>query len=366
MENQTKPTILYVDDEVNNLTGFHAGFRRKYNVFTAQSAEAGLELIQKNDIQIVIADQRMPKVTGVEFLQQIRNSHPDIVRILLTGYTDAEAIIDAINKGHIYRYINKPWDELELENAINNAYDIFSTRQKLKLKMAELQKVNDELNRFVYSTAHDLRSPLASILGILDLIKSEGNSEDQNEYLTIIENCAEKINLYIRKIIEYYKNLRFDESRDLIDYTTVIEKTVQPLRLQHPEIDFEIEINQQQRFVNDLFRITVILDNLISNAVKFLKPGSENQTVKIKIDVDKDSATISIEDNGKGIKKEFLESVFQMFFRTENTTEGLGIGLFIVKEALQKIQGTIDVDSVDGEGSVFKIEVPNLDAAQMN
>lgn len=359
MKNEAQITILYVDDEINNLTAFYAGFRRKYCIYTAKSAEEGLQIVNENDIQIVIADQRMPKVTGVEFLQQIRISHPNIIRILLTGYTDAEAIIDAINKGHIYRYINKPWDELELENAINNAYDIYNTRRSLELKMVELQKVNDELNRFVYSTAHDLRAPLASIIGILHLMDPKDYKEEDEEYLRIIGTCTQKINLYIRKIIEYYKNLRFTETLEKIDFRSLIENSIHPLSLQQPAIRFEVDINQPVEFVNDFFRITIILDNLISNATKFMRPDEPDKTVRIKIDVTETSAFIKIEDNGIGIQKEFLEDVFQMFFRTNNSADGLGIGLYIVKEALQKLSGTIEVSSTVGEYCCFTLEIPN-------
>lgn len=360
MENHQKISILYIDDEINNLNSFNAGFRRKYTIHTAKSAAEGMEIIQNNDLQIVIADQRMPEVTGVELLQQIKISHPEIIRILLTGYTDVKAIIDAINKGHIYRYINKPWDELELENAINNAYEIYTTRKSLQSKMVELQKLNDELNRFVYSTAHDLRAPLASILGILHLMDIENNKGEHQEYLKIIGDCAEKINLYIKKIIEYYKNLRFTEEKESIDFKKILEKSIQPLRLQNPEINFEIEINQPYAFVNDLFRIIIIIDNLLSNASKFMRSNELNKLVKVKVEVTESNAFLVIEDNGTGIQKEYLEKVFHMFFRTNNSADGLGIGLFIVKEALEKLDGTITVESVMGKGTCFKIEIPNL------
>ena len=120
-----KIKVLYVDDEANNLLAFKATFRRVYEVFTASSAVEGLSVLNDNKVHVIIADQRMPQSTGVEFFDVVRTAHPDPVRILLTGYTDAETIIDAINKGQIYRYIKKPWDELELQTTIKNAYDSY-------------------------------------------------------------------------------------------------------------------------------------------------------------------------------------------------------------------------------------------------
>src|SRR5690606_44230 len=118
-------SILYVDDEANNLIAFRAVFRTKYTVFTALSGLQGLEILSENDIQIIITDQRMPNMTGVEFLEEVITKYPTPIRILLTGYTDMSAIIDAINKGSIFQYLNKPWDEEELEEVIEKAYDVY-------------------------------------------------------------------------------------------------------------------------------------------------------------------------------------------------------------------------------------------------
>jgi response regulator RpfG family c-di-GMP phosphodiesterase len=163
---EKKIRVLYIDDEINNLLAFQSSYRRKYKIFIASSAAEGLNILNdERDIHVIICDQRMPHSTGVEFFQVVRKAFPQPVRILLTGYTDVEAIIDAINKGEIFRYIKKPWDELELQNAIQNAHELYMTRLQLKRKVSELEKTNDELNRFVYSTSHDLRSPACLYYG---------------------------------------------------------------------------------------------------------------------------------------------------------------------------------------------------------
>src|SRR4051812_21640181 len=119
----SKISVLYIDDEEENLLSFKATFRRTFDVHIATSPAIGLNILNENKIHVIIADQRMPQSTGVEFFDVVRKVHPNPIRILLTGYTDVEAIIDAINKGQIYRYIKKPWDTLELETTINNAYE---------------------------------------------------------------------------------------------------------------------------------------------------------------------------------------------------------------------------------------------------
>ena len=133
-----KIKILYVDDELNNLVSFKAVFRVKYTVFTAISGADAIKLLDNNDINIIITDQRMPNMTGVEFLESILQTHPDPMRILLTGYADMGAVIDAVNKGKIFHYLSKPWNEEELDLTINRAYDIY--KQK-----AEGEKMNEKL-----------------------------------------------------------------------------------------------------------------------------------------------------------------------------------------------------------------------------
>jgi response regulator RpfG family c-di-GMP phosphodiesterase len=152
--------VLYIDDEENNLQAFKASFRRQYEIYTAISAAEGLKILQNVSIQVILADQKMPGTTGVEFFKSITETFPDPIRILLTGYTDIEALADAINHGDIYRYITKPWNDLELHNSIKNAYDAYRAKIDLRNKVAELEKTNDELNRFIYSISHELRAPL--------------------------------------------------------------------------------------------------------------------------------------------------------------------------------------------------------------
>ncbi|OZA53545.1 MAG: hybrid sensor histidine kinase/response regulator, partial [Sphingobacteriales bacterium 39-40-5] len=224
---ESKIRVLYIDDEANNLFAFQAGFRRFFEIYTAETVAEGMNILNDKDIQVIIADQRMPKTTGVEFFNIIRKAHPDPVRILLTGYSDLDSVIDAINQGEIFRYIKKPWDELELTTSIQNAYEMYQTRKQLKSKIDELQKANDELNRFVYSTSHDLRSPLANILGILNLAKLQQPGTDTNDYFQMIESCVNKMDGFIHKTIEYYKGIRLENVNEEIDFTKMFNDSIE-------------------------------------------------------------------------------------------------------------------------------------------
>lgn len=352
--------ILYIDDEVHNLNAFRASFRRSYEIYTANSAQEGKLLLKSVDVHIIIADQKMPVTTGVEFFYEIRETLPDPIRILLTGYTDVEDIIDAINKGHIFSYVKKPWDEYELHNTINNAYEMYQARKNLKEKISELEKINDELNRFIYSTSHDLRSPLMSVLGIINLARLDNSVKDPNGYVDMIESCVLKLDGFIQKIIEYYRNSRLDVEHEKIYFDSLLQECIANFKPQNTAIEFHLNIDQPVDFKGDTFRISVILNNLISNAVKYQKPDETNPKVNLTVKVEPHKATIWIEDNGIGILSEHLNNIFKMFFRSKNNNKpGSGIGLYIVKEALNKIGGTINVESKYGEGTQFEITIPN-------
>ncbi|MCF8284284.1 MAG: response regulator [Sphingobacteriales bacterium] len=142
---ESRIKILYVDDEENNLNSFKAAFRREYDVTVALSALAAKELLKTDSFEIIITDQRMPGITGVDFLASIIDEYPEAIRMLLTGYADIQAVIDAINKGQIFQYITKPWDEQQMRVVINNAYEIFSLRKENKKLLQSLTRANEQL-----------------------------------------------------------------------------------------------------------------------------------------------------------------------------------------------------------------------------
>jgi class 3 adenylate cyclase len=163
--------ILYVDDEENNLNAFRAALRRDYNVFTALSGEEGMEILSKNDIHVVITDQRMPHMTGVQFLQRIPGDQ-DNIRIILTGFTDMESIIEAINTGKVYRYIKKPWDKDELKITIDNAVETVMLRRKNKKLIYELQVNNEQLEVKVQQRTREIERQKE----IIEMAKAQSDS----------------------------------------------------------------------------------------------------------------------------------------------------------------------------------------------
>lgn len=145
MENKKKITVLYVDDEENNLISFKATFRLKYKILTAINGATAIDLVKNNHIDIIITDQRMPEMTGVALLEEIIKINPEPMRILLTGYADMGAVVDAVNKGKIYHYLSKPWNETELDETIQKAYEIYSERKDILETYSKLEVTNEQL-----------------------------------------------------------------------------------------------------------------------------------------------------------------------------------------------------------------------------
>ncbi|WP_342328444.1 response regulator [Pedobacter sp. FW305-3-2-15-E-R2A2] len=149
MNSDTSANVLYVDDEVHNLNAFKASFRRKFNIFTANSAVEGRQVLESEDIHVIVTDQRMPVTTGIEFLESIIPDFPEPIRILLTGYADINAVIDAINKGQVYRYIQKPWMEDDLRINIEKAFELYMLRKENRDLTASLIIANEKLENLL-------------------------------------------------------------------------------------------------------------------------------------------------------------------------------------------------------------------------
>jgi response regulator RpfG family c-di-GMP phosphodiesterase len=145
MMTEEKATVLYIDDEVNNLHSFKASFRRQFNVLTAESATEARKVLAANTVHVIVSDQRMPQMTGIEFFASILNDFPDPIRMLLTGYADIQAVIDAINLGQVFRYFSKPWNDAELMKNIQDAYELYLLRQQNKELTQKLIDNNDKM-----------------------------------------------------------------------------------------------------------------------------------------------------------------------------------------------------------------------------
>ncbi len=225
----------------------------------------------------------------------------------------------------------------------------------------ELKKINSELDNFVYSVSHDLRSPLLAILGLVQLINNHHQSaESLQKYITMIAASAARMDDTIKEILEYSRNARLAVEVNLVEFRPLIEEIFEDVRhISTEKINLELKIKQEISFHSDNKRISTLIKNIISNAVKYRKKGQVESFININILVTPEEAILRFEDNGEGIEAIHQERIFDMFYRASNSAPGTGLGLYICKEILNNIGGTITLDSVAGEGSVFTVTIMN-------
>jgi two-component system sensor histidine kinase/response regulator len=355
-----KVKVLYLDDEQNNLQAFKAVFRREYEVFLALTPEEAYQHLNANQIEVVVSDQRMPIQSGTDFFNDLVHTHPDPIRILLTGFVDIQAVIDAINKGSVYRFLTKPWNENEVRNSIENAKDIFRTRKELDVKTIELQKAYDELDQFVYSASHDLRSPLTTLKGIMNVAKMEG--EKQGEYMDMIEQVVDKMDQYVLNIINYYRGNRLEIVEESVNLSELFEDLIQEIKF-HPDakdVKFEFDLQTDKEIVSDKLKLHLIFRNLIQNAVKYQRLDEVNKSIQIRSYYKDGKTCFEIVDNGSGIEESMRIKLFDMFKRSHHPKSGMGLGLFIVHQCVNKLGGEIYYETTIGEGTSFYVYLPTL------
>ena len=358
-----KIKILYVDDEPGNLLGFKASLRLKYDVLMALNTTEATDHLAKNpDIIVIFCDQRMPEKTGVEFFSEIRSTYPLPIRILLTAYTDVEAIISAINKGNIFRYVNKPWHEAELISAIEEAYRFYMTTSMLSVKNAELYTAYDELNKFAYSISHDIRGPLSAMLGAINVAEDLDNVQEMKDMLHLMEKSLNKLEDYIHNMHDYYSLQRGELAIKSIDFKLLFAEIgdFYTLLAKNNNIAFEINVDQKQDFKTDDAPLKLIFNNLISNAFKYQHKKNKNKSVSVNVVVANATATIQVKDTGVGILGTHIGEIFNLFYRASYQDVGSGFGLYNVKSALAKLNGQIAVNSVLDQGTTFIVTIPSI------
>jgi signal transduction histidine kinase len=380
-------TILVVDDEPDVVQSVQDLLRLDYRVLGATSAAAGMALLEREEVHVVMTDQRMPETTGVELLRRIRGEHPDAIRLLFTGYADIRAVIDAINQGNVYRYITKPWDPDELQTVIRQAveqYDLLVERKRLLAELQDknraLQTANEELRQanrlkeaFIRVASHELRTPLTILNGLTELAqRSPGAEPPLRDWLASIHKAGQRLNRLIDQLIKMLSAGRFERplERRPTELATLLEQAtqdVQPFvvqRKQHLESALATDLGSVSI---EPAKIRDSVDNLLLNAIKFTPDGG---TIRLAAARTGDGgAEIRVEDTGVGIDADHQRHLFQAFFtgfdvsrhssgQFEFGRQGLGLGLSLVRAFVEMHGGRVEVRSSPGQGSCFTIFLP--------
>lgn len=354
-----KHSILCVDDEIDNVDALERLFRRKYNVFRATSGREALKIMKQEAISVIVTDQRMPQMTGVEFLSESIKYQPEAIRILLTGYTDIESVISAINTGHVYRYVTKPWDPVDLANTVDKAIEKFELAAELKeknkaleLALNELKVLDEAKSNFMILINHELKTPLTAILSFLSLLQESGLNDEQSKYVNRISQSADRLQVLINDSLE----LVSAETGTLpIKLTQInLKKLTEELKK-----DFHSQLDDKSMSLTvaldadevraDAKALRSILQRLIDNAIKF---GNSNSTIEFTAALtDDDNVQISLSNEGKSVKSDFIAKILKPFSLDENVmnhTKGNGLGLSVVQALLHRLGSQLDVQSPKG------------------
>jgi len=402
-----KFNILYVDDEEFNLTSFKAIFRRDYNVFTATSGKLGLEILKQNEIHLIITDQRMPDMTGVEFLESVAEDYMFVRRIIITGFSDIEAIIRAINKGNIYRYITKPWDVNDLKITIQNALNAYKTdranrdltielqlklntieeltAEQIKLqeekfkqeaekkileaeseKLKEIQTIREELSNMI---VHDLKNPLGLVIGYAkmaeeQLLKPEIDQKSLVQFVKSIQQAGNNMLTLVLNILDVY---RFENGKPslrlgLVPLSELVDTSLERVSfgLEKKIVTIVREYDSETKVNLDKELVSRVMVNLLTNSLKFT---TKEKRFWIGIKEEANQFIFSVRDEGSGIPEDKLDQLFKRFSQlsTSDDVQGIkstGIGLTFVKYAVEAHSGKVWVESVLGEGTTFFFSIP--------
>jgi signal transduction histidine kinase len=362
-------TILLVDDEPQILRSLSRVLEENnYELLTASSGVEALEVLKNKAVQVIISDQRMPNMTGSEFLAQVKKTYPKTIRILLSGYADFEAVKEAINEGNIYKYLTKPWQNDTLLNIVEEAFQTYENQSEELIKKKselEMKRLQDE---FLANMSHEIRTPLNGIIGFAEVLESgifDPASKEHNECLKDILTSSKKLSELVSNILDLAQNsIKKNESNpEKIDIKKLIDEVVESFKedIENKKIKIlEKKVAELDYLTGRPDQIKKIVHHFLSNAIKFSKPNGK-VTIQTSL-YENDFLKIEVSDEGIGISKEQIANLFTPFKQLEAVMQkkyqGAGLGLALVKQITENLGGKVGVESVFGQGSSFYAIVP--------
>lgn len=369
---ETGLKILMLEDVEEDTLLIERALRKGGMVFTTRRVDSKDEFksaIETFKPDVVLSDHSMPQFNSIEALKIFKEKASMAPFILVTGAVSEEFAVDCLHQG-ADDYILKS-NLTRLPAAIANAIDKKKTEHEnavannsLRLQNEELKKLNQELDRFVYSTSHNLRAPLLSVLGLVRLSQTElenGQTTELPQYFSMIEKSIKTLDQTLRQIIDYSKNARLEEEVDEINFEDLLGKAFEYMKFINgtTTIAQEVKVHEGPSFFSGKTRMGFLLQNLISNSIKYYDASKSNPFVKVEVFKNPDNVKIVVQDNGIGISKKYQNHVFDMFYRATDRSDGSGLGLYIVKETIDMMGGSINLDSEKDKGTSITLTIPN-------
>jgi len=380
-----KPCLLVVDDEPDLVQSVQDLLRFDYRVLGAMRAADGLQLMQTERVHLIMSDQRMPEMTGVELLAKVKEKHPDTVRLLFTAYADLTAVIDAINEGNVYRYISKPWQVDDLKATLRQAYDHYRLQEERRFLVkevqaknvmlaqanAELRRANDMKKAFIKVASHELRTPLTILLAISEhAARMTKSIPELHALVERIRQSGGRLSDRVDQMVKLLLAENFERplQRQSVDASALIQFSVAEAKpfTEARSQQFEATIpNDLGTFDVEPDKIRDAITQLLFNAVKFTPDGG---AIRLNASAAEGRIRIVVSDTGKGIDPQCVEKIFEPFFTGfdvsrhssgtfEYDKQGLGLGLTVARSFIEMHGGRLNVSSAVGKGTTFTIDL---------
>lgn len=369
MDTQLK--ILILEDSQEDVLMVERTLKKEKMQFSLYQVDDKDEYVKGlNSIKpdVILSDHTLPQFNSVEALEICQRIGVNVPFILVTGTVSEEFAVTCLKngadnyvlKGNLSRLPMAITAALQQREAERNRKQ---AEKSLHKQNQMLIKVNQELDRFVYSASHNLRSPLMSILGLLNISRKEVQNGDVShllEYFDMMNESIDKLDNTLKEIVDYSKNARIDIKVEKINIRKLLTECLEKLKFLEgaDRLKTEIEIDGSDIIYCDSYRLSVIFVNLISNSIKYRDNNKEENNLEIHVKTTPTKTFVSLTDNGIGIYEDYVDKVFEMFYRASDKSNGAGLGLYIVKETVERLRGKISMESAVGIGSTVDLEFP--------
>jgi signal transduction histidine kinase len=371
--------VLFVDDEPHNLVTFRYAMDDQFNVLTAGGAEEALKILESNEnVVVLVADQRMPKTSGVELCARAKVSRPDVVRMIATAYADIHEAIDAINHGHVVRYIVKPWRNEELAVVLETAIDFAHmqrTMQDMELRLLRAGQarvavaVHDEVLHEITNPLTIVKCSIDRTLEILDKVLEDGLSPEALRARALLLEAREEQQSASSAVDHVSAVARRLQKRDetqpggedgACEAARAVDSTVRIVRRQVERIaGLELTLEDEPLVQVEASAVGQIVLNLVLNAAQAIETAKLNgRTIRVTLSSDDEDAVLVVADDGPGIAGELLPRIFDAYMTTRQG--GSGVGLALVRDIAMRAGGTVRARSSEGEGSRFEVRLPRV------
>src|SRR5260221_9140829 len=363
--------ILMLEDLEDDAGLLDRALSKEKIAFTRIRVDTREEFVHALDTfnpDLILSDHALPQFNSIEALKIVQESKAEIPFIIVTGSVSEEFAVTCIKKG-VDDYVlksNLSRLHLAIKHAINEHQSKRIRKEHeeiLQKQNAELVKINKELDSFVYNISHNLRSPLASVIGLINIaqLDRERAPDVVEQYFSMIKKSTLRLDDTLKEILDFSENLRTDIQISEISLNQLFDDSVSRVRniKDSDKIEKQFTILNDTAFYSDYYRLSIILSYILSNSIQYRDEKKENQFVRVSALISETQATLSIWDNGVGIQSDRLPNVFDMFVRSNESSDGAGLGLYVVKDVIEKLNGTITIGSSHGEWTQVDVVLPN-------